>query len=86
MKKFTIRRTDAAASDLSTLMPRIVEETGSELQAASIMRSLERLGTDPTILFWEMTLETRGPRLGGTPNSAWRVRADRGVKVVADPA
>jgi hypothetical protein len=81
-KEFTIARTDAMAKDLSSVLPRIVDATGSETEAASIFRSLERLGTDPSILFYEMTLVTRGPRQGGASSSAWRVRADRGIREV----
>jgi hypothetical protein len=81
-KGFTIARTDAMAKDLASVLPRIVDATGSETEAASIFRSLERLGTDPSILFYEMTLVTRGPRQGGAASAAWRVRADRGVRVV----
>jgi hypothetical protein len=87
-KSFTIPCTDAEITDFASLMPQIVSETGSETEAASILRSLERLGTDPSILFYEMTLVTRGPRQGGVATSAWRVRADRGAPAVveADPA
>ena len=85
-KRFTIARTDALANDLSSVMPQIVDATGSQADAASIFRSLERLGTDPSILFYEMTLIVRGPRHGGASTSAWRVRADRGVKEVEPQA
>lgn len=84
-KTFTITRTDTLASDLQSALPQIMNATGSETEAASILRSLERLGTDPSILFYEMTLVVRGPRHGGVTTSAWRVRADRGAPVVREP-
>jgi hypothetical protein len=84
-KTFTITRTDTLASDLHSALPQIMNATGSETEAASILRSLERLGTDPSILFYEMTLVVRGPRNGGVTTSAWRVRADRGLPVVREP-
>ena len=83
-KSFRVRCTDATTQDPTSLLPRIVEETGSEAEAASILRSIERLGTDPSILFYEMTKEMRGPRSGGTASTAWRVRADRGAPPVTE--
>ena len=85
-KSFTIPRTDMTADNMPALMTEIVGFTGSETEAASVLRSLQRLGTDPTILFYEMTLVTRGPRQGGVATSAWRVRADRGVRNVPEVA
>jgi hypothetical protein len=85
-KSFTISRKEAVVGDPSILRAAILKETGSEDQAASILRSLDRMGSDPSILFYEMTLETRTPRLGGKVSGAWRVRADRGgIPVTAPP-
>ena len=84
-KTFTIPRTDTVANDPRSALPQIIDATGSQVEAESIMRSLERLGTDPSILFYEMTLVVRGPRLGGVSTSAWRVRADRGAPAVPEP-
>lgn len=83
-KSFTIPRTDTIGDDLPALTAEIVKATGSETEAASIVRSLQRLGTDPSILFYEMTLVTRGPRYGGVATPAWRVRADRGHRSAAE--
>jgi hypothetical protein len=82
---FTIPRAEASSSDESALIAKLVGATGSETDATSILRSMQRIGTDPSILFYEMTLMTRGPRNGGVSTSAWRVRADRGRPVV-EPA
>jgi hypothetical protein len=81
-RSFIIQRSDAVSARPDSLLTELVRETGSDSEAASIMRSLERLGSDPSILFYEMTRVVRGPRLGGAPNYAWRVRADRGRPLV----
>lgn len=83
-KSFTITRSHVSTSSPSTLMAEIASATGSEKETASILRSLERLGTDPSILFYEITRETRGPRYGGIATPAWRVRADRGLDPVVE--
>jgi len=83
-KSFTIPRTDESDENPSSLLPALVEATGSETDAASVLRSVQRLGTDPSILFYEMTMETRGPRGGGVSTHAWRVRADRGEPKIAE--
>jgi hypothetical protein len=84
-KRFTIPRTDKLAKNPKSALPTILDATGSETEAASILRSMERLGTDSSILFYEMTLVLRGPRHGGVSTSAWRVRADRGTPPVVEP-
>jgi hypothetical protein len=43
------------------------------------MRSLQRMGTDPSIDHFEMTEITSARKHGGAAPVAWRVRADRGV-------
>ena len=43
-----------------------------------IDESLERLGTDPTIEYYEMSEISGRSRYGGAASGAWRVRADRG--------
>jgi hypothetical protein len=85
-KSFTISHGDAVLGNPSELMAEILKETGSQPQADSILRSLKRLGSDPSILFYEMTLESRTGRFGGIASSAWRVRADRGKPAVAESA
>jgi hypothetical protein len=77
-KSFTISRGDAVDFGPAALMEEILKETGSRLQAESIVRSLKRHGSDPSILFYEMTLETRTGRSGAVGAAVWRVRADRG--------
>jgi hypothetical protein len=71
-------RTDLVAADPAGLMKQIIEGTESEVDAASVMRSLERLGSDPSIEFYEITQVGGRRRNGGPAVSGWRVRADRG--------
>jgi len=82
---FTLSHEDAAFDSPSALMAEVLRETGSQAQAESIVRSLLRHGSDPSILFFEMTLESRPGRFGGVRASAWRVRADRGRIAAEDP-
>jgi hypothetical protein len=56
----------------------ILDATGSESGTDSIMRSLERMGTDPSIEYFEMMQVAGARRAGGAALFAWRVRADRG--------
>ena len=82
-RSFTMTRDEVAGADLDSLRASIVSATGSPAGADSILRSLERMGTDTSILFFEMT-EVRGSRRqGGEASPAWRVRADRG-EVIAE--
>jgi hypothetical protein len=79
-RTFTMSRAQVVAADPSTLKAAIVSAAGSETGAESIMRSLERLGSDDSIEFFEMS-EVRGSRrFGGAAPAAWRVRADRGYR------
>lgn len=77
-KSFSISRAQATVEDPAALMAMILRETGSEAQAKSILRSMERMGTDdPSVLSYDMTLETRRSRTAGVVSGAWRVRAYR---------
>ena len=76
-KSFSISRAQATGADPATLMALIVSETGSEAQARSIVRSMERMGPDPSVLSYDMTLETRVSRTPGVVTGTWRVRACR---------
>jgi hypothetical protein len=78
-KPFTIMRAEVEAADKSSLKADILTATGSEVEAASVLRSLERLGADPSILFYEVTQVTGRRMNGGAGTHAWRVRADRGA-------
>jgi hypothetical protein len=83
-KSFTITREELEAADGSGLKATVLGFTGNEVEAASILRSLERYGQDASIDFFEMT-QTQGRRLpGGAYTHSWRVRADRGEVVEAE--
>lgn len=78
-QSFTITRAELEAADDASLRLQLVTATGTELEAASVLRSLERLGTDASIDFYEIS-HVAGRRLqGGAISNAWRVRADRGA-------
>lgn len=76
---FTMTRAEVADSDPATLRAAIVAATGSEMGAESILRSLERMGADPSIDYFEMTEVSGSRRFGGAAPAGWRVRADRGA-------
>lgn len=85
-KSFTIPRTETTTEDIPALQAEIVKSIGSEAEAASIVRGVLRIGSDPSILFYEVTLVSRASRYGGVATPAWRVRADRGRPPVVEPA
>lgn len=77
-KSFTIARADVAGADQDSLRAEILEATGCESEADSILRSLERMGSDPSIEFYEMIPVASRRGYGGPTTNSWRVRADRG--------
>ena len=77
-RSFTMSRAQVVTADPATVRASIIAATGSESGAESIMRSLERMGTDPGIEYFEMTEVSASRRRAGTA-AAWRVRADRGI-------
>jgi hypothetical protein len=79
---FIITRAEILAADADALKASIVVATGSESGADSILRSIERMGTDDSIEHFEMTEITGSRRYGGAAPAGWRVRADRGLPEV----
>jgi hypothetical protein len=77
-RSFTMTRERVLAATPDDLRAALISATDSEQGAESIMRSLERLGTDPSIGYYEMTQVSGRSRYGGATAGAWRVRADRG--------
>jgi hypothetical protein len=72
-------REQVVAEDTTSLKAKILAATGTESGTESIMRSLERMCTDSSIEFFEMTLVSNTRKFGGhVTAAAWRVRADRG--------
>ena len=80
-QSFTLPRKAVADADPSALLADIVTNTGSEIEAAGILRSLERMSGDPTIDFFEITPVTGRRSHGGPETNTWRVHADRGERV-----
>jgi len=77
-RSFTMTRAQVHAVDPAALRAALIAHTDSESGADSIMRSLERMGTDPTIEYFEMTEVASTRRYANASAGAWRVRADRG--------
>jgi hypothetical protein len=81
---FTMTLAQVTTKDPIELKAALVEAVGSQQGADSIVRSLERLGTDASIEYFEMT-EVPGNRRSPTAaTTAWRVRADRGYQGPAE--
>jgi hypothetical protein len=65
------------AAEPAALRARIITATGSESDADSVLRSLERLGSDPSIERYEMTQVIGRRAHGGASSSSWRLHAER---------
>lgn len=76
---FTMTRAQVVTADPATLKASIIAATGSERGAESIMRSLERMGSDVGIEYFEMIEVTGSRKFGGAAPAGWRVRVDRGL-------
>jgi hypothetical protein len=76
-RPFTIRRDSVIAGDQPRLMQEVVGHTGSTEEASSILRSLERLGSDTSIDYYEMTPTSAKRRFVGAASVVWSVRAVR---------
>lgn len=64
-------------ADDPSLVDDIRARTGSDTATAAILRSMERFGSDPSILRYEISPKTTS-RFGGMPSPlAWSVRAVR---------
>jgi hypothetical protein len=85
-ESFTIQRAAVAGADQSALRADIINATGSEAEADGILRSLERMATDPTVDFFEITPVMGRRSHGGPQTNTWRVHADRGEKEVDESA
>jgi len=77
-RSFTLTLAQVVAADPAALRASILDAVGSEAGAESIMRSIERMGTDDMIEYFEMTEMPGSRRQVGSSSTAWRVRADRG--------
>lgn len=76
-KSFTISRDTVTAGDRPGLLREVMGHTGSEDQADSILRSLDRLGSDASIRYYEMTAANPQRRYASAPSVVWTVRAVR---------
>lgn len=76
---FTIQRAHIAATDWYTLKRELFSHTGNEHEASSILRSLESIGSDPTIDHFEV-VPSPNPNRGVYPGAAewlWKVEPVR---------
>lgn len=60
----------------ASLRDDILARTGSDVATTGIMRSIERFGSDPTILRYDISPKSSS-RFGGLMPVAWTVRAVR---------
>jgi hypothetical protein len=85
-KQFTLSRAEVVAADPAVLRAEILTATGSETEADSILRSLERLGTDSSIEHYQVT-HVAGRRAHGMAGSgSWRVHVERATAPGAEAA
>ena len=76
-RSFTLPRTRVVGADSTTLMHEVAVHTGSEGEAESILRSVERLGADVSIDSYEVTPKTVQRAHRGAAPVVWSVRAVR---------
>jgi hypothetical protein len=74
---FTISRAQLHSSDRYALRREVLRHTGSEDEVASILRSLDRLGSDRSIVHYEMTPIQPRRVAPGAPAVLWNVRVVR---------
>jgi hypothetical protein len=74
---FSVSRPRFAADPDAALRHEVRAQTGCDVEASSIMRSIERLGTDPSIRRYEMTATTKKLGHSGAAPVTWSVRAVR---------
>lgn len=79
-RSFVIRRASVDAENQPQLMREVVGHTGSEEEASSILRSLERLGSDASIDYYEMTPSNSRQRFIKS-TVVWSVRAVRNERL-----
>jgi hypothetical protein len=77
-RPFTLPRAHVVDADGLALMQEVTRHTESAEAAASILRSLERLGSDASIRHYEVTPTTIQRTYRDAPPVVWSVRAVRG--------
>jgi hypothetical protein len=74
---FLIRLSKVTSATGSTLRDEILGHTECDEAADSILRGIERLGSDPSIAHFEMTRMENRPSYRGAQRVSWSVRAVR---------
>lgn len=77
-QSFTLLRAHVVNTDSSALMQEVTDHTESGDAAESILRSLERLGSDDSIRHYEITSTTIQRTHRRAAPTVWSVRAVRG--------
>jgi hypothetical protein len=77
LNSFSIARARCAVLTGSALREEIRTHTGTEEEASSILRSLERFGGDASIRFYEMTPHVGNRMIRNARAVTWSVRALR---------
>lgn len=71
---FTIQRSHVAATEWFALKREIFSYTGNEQEASSILRNIERLGSDRSIDHYEITPNANDRVYPGAAEVIWKVR------------
>ena len=74
---FSLRPSHVSSTPPATLREEIRAHTGCDAEAESILRGIERLGSDPSIGYYEMTPTENRPLYRGPRPVSWSVRAVR---------
>lgn len=77
MRSFTLRSPDLVAADGNSVLDEVLRHTGSEVEAHSILRSVERFGGDSSIRYFEVTPKTVQRTHRGAAPVSWTVTAVR---------
>lgn len=74
---FSMSHSHVSSTSETALLEEIRAYTGCDEQAASILRGIERLGSDLSIRQYDMTPTTNRRAYRGAPPVSWSVRAVR---------
>jgi hypothetical protein len=77
---FTMPRAHVSNTEEPTLRREILAYTGCDEEASTILRGLERLGTDASIRYFEMTPQPNRRSYVGAPKITWSVKAIRMIE------
>jgi hypothetical protein len=76
-ESFTLQRAYVVSADEPSLRSAIKDHTGSEDETTSILRTLERMGSDASIRHYDVSPVAVRRTYRGDPPVTWSVRAVR---------